>query len=519
MGATRLSSSFARLGAPRARPSVDTDSRLSAVSILDEFSHECLAPEMTLWPVHPLGSRQDLRLIRPDMVLVESAWSGNNGRWRYQVTSPVGPKKPLLELIDEARSLAIPVVFWNKEDPPHHEDFLPFAKLADLVLTTEGRLLDKYVAAGVPSVDVMQFAASPRLHTPAAVTGFRNGDVCFAGQYFRHKYPERREQMDLLFSAAKKHDFTIYSRALGGAPDYQFPESYHRYVRSPLPYSEMTQEYKRHKVFLNVNSVPDSPTMCARRIFELASSKTAVMTTPSPAITSVFPDGSVAQVRSEAEAQTVLTQLLTDDWLRRRTVQQAWRRVADEHLYADRVHRIARLLGLPHEEWQARLTVVLDTRGAGLERALETVVRQTGVLFDEVVILDRELDATELTDARARTGLPLRGHSDSMPLGHVVASMSTEHEYGNHYLHDQVVLLGRYAVGDVVTKPRWQSLVDEESYVGTFSAGTWVARGAVARRLLAEEAAGRRTLTQRAYASDPLNLRHAMDRPPTDWEA
>ena len=49
--------------------------------------------------------------------------------------------------------------------------------------------------------------------------------------YFAHKYPERREQMDLLLGAAEavsgrmEHGLEIFSRFLGDDERYQFPGS------------------------------------------------------------------------------------------------------------------------------------------------------------------------------------------------------------------------------------------------------------------------------------------------------
>ena len=42
----------------------------------------------------------------------------------------------------------------------------------------------------------------------------------------------------------------------------------------------MLAAYTSYKVFLNVNSVTHSPTMCARRLFELSAAQTAVVTAP-----------------------------------------------------------------------------------------------------------------------------------------------------------------------------------------------------------------------------------------------
>ena len=56
----------------------------------------------------------------------------------------------------------------------------------------------------------------------------------------------------------------------------------------------MLTAYKGYKVFLNVNSVVDSPSMCARRIFEINAAGTPVVTTPSAAVDGVLRTGGSA---------------------------------------------------------------------------------------------------------------------------------------------------------------------------------------------------------------------------------
>ncbi|WP_371858334.1 glycosyltransferase, partial [Pseudomonas sp. FW215-L1] len=50
----------------------------------------------------------------------------------------------------------------------------------------------------------------------------------------------------------------------------------------------MLSAYRSFKIFLNVNSVTSSPSMCARRIFEIAASGTAVVSTESAALRNFF---------------------------------------------------------------------------------------------------------------------------------------------------------------------------------------------------------------------------------------
>ena len=521
-------SAFAALHRPPEPAPIIDRGVLQVVSVLDDFSSASFSAAVQLWPIEPANVSTDLDHIQPDLVFVESAWNGNHGAWLHQLTGPSGPKASIVHLLDEAKSRGIPTVFWNKEDPPHFDEFLPLARQFDHVLTTEGSLVDRYRAEGAGTAGVLQFAASPALHNPRAVERMRQGGICFAGQYFRHKYPERRQQMDMLFEAASRLPLTIYSRVLGGDERYQFPDRFASSVVGSLSYDEMVHEYKRHRVFLNVNSVPESQTMCARRIFELAATKTVVVSPHSSAIANTFAEDEVLLVRSTGEARDAMRMCLDDAMERRRIGQRAWRRVAKGHLYEHRADQIASLIGRDSSRSAPSLEVLLTTTAAELPSALETLAEQrvhellSGPL--RVAVRSRvpgerlQLDRVR-TDARVAAVVD---HRDRPIDATFVAGMDTRHRYGRDYLADQLMLLERFPVGPIVTKAAWSGLDDgdaEERDVDVVRRGAWLAERSAAERLVDLERSEGDRLGVVAYASDPFSFIAADDSAPTRWEA
>lgn len=376
---------------PYGRPRSERKSPATAVTILDAFSMECFSPELTAVPVSRVDYEQALEYYNPEFILVESAWQGNEGAWTYQLVGSQGPRPAFYEFVAAARRRDIPIVFWNKEDPPHFSEFLPVAKEADLVLTTAGELIDEYrEAVGHEHVDVLPFAAQPAIHHPFG--GIRDRDICFAGQYFAHKYPERRTQMEYLFPAAARHDFTIYSRELGKDPNYAFPAPYDSMVRGSMPYAEMVKAYRDFKIFLNVNSVVDSPTMCARRIFEISASGAVVVSSPSEAIPAFYSSDEVFTPATEDEARDTLSALLDAEDTRRISSHKAWRRTLKHHTYSHRVNKILERLGVSSQATEVRTVLLVDPRGAQ-QTDLESVLAQIShdpLTFDEAFILDFE---------------------------------------------------------------------------------------------------------------------------------
>ena len=136
--------------------------------IMDDFSAAAFSAEWSVVALRPDSWEQQLHDEALSFVVVESAWAGNAGLWRGKITGPAGPSAVFLELVDGCRAAGLPAIFWNKEDPPHYEDFLPAAKLFDHVFTTDANMLPRYRAdLGHDRISVLPFAAQPRIHNPA----------------------------------------------------------------------------------------------------------------------------------------------------------------------------------------------------------------------------------------------------------------------------------------------------------------------------------------------------------------
>ncbi|MDO1752457.1 glycosyl hydrolase family 1, partial [Escherichia coli] len=67
-----------------------------------------------------------------DLIFVESAWEGNEGQWSRGIGHYSDEESADLRgLLNLAKELGVPTVFWNKEDPVHFARFAPNAALFD----------------------------------------------------------------------------------------------------------------------------------------------------------------------------------------------------------------------------------------------------------------------------------------------------------------------------------------------------------------------------------------------------
>ncbi|WP_353354880.1 glycosyltransferase [Intrasporangium sp. DVR] len=445
--------------------------------ILDDFSRLAFRYEWDQVELTAAGWRTEVAAPRRiDLLFVESAWHGNQDSWQYALTGPTAPRPALVELLEWCRAEGVPTVFWNKEDPVHYEDFLDTARLFDHVWTTDSeRVGDYHRDLGHDRVGVLPFAAQPSIHNPVRPTrGHQARDIAFAGMYFAHKYPERRAQMDLLLGAAERVSsrmplgLEIFSRFLGHDDRYQFPGTLADRVVGSLSYEQTLSAYRGYKVFLNVNSVVDSPSMCARRIFEITACGTPVVSTPSAAIGKFFPGDEVIQVSEPQEAEWTLRALYNSPELRDRMVHSAQRRIWAEHTYTRRVDDVLGGAGLEaHRVKRPTVSALVSTnRPHQLDHVLATLAAQQDVELEVAVLTHgfegastvrdkaRALGIENLVTLEAPADVPLGACLNRLVAaasGDLVAKIDDDDLYGPHYLRDQLNALD-YSGADVVGK-------------------------------------------------------------------
>ncbi|WP_374108522.1 glycosyltransferase [Isoptericola sp. S6320L] len=462
---------------PWPAPRRDPSRSLRVGVILDDFSRLAFGYEWEQVLLKPSSWSEQLGAL--DLVFVESAWNGNGGAWQYHLTGPTAPRPAVVEMLAACRERGIPTVFWNKEDPAHFEDFLETASLFDRVYTTDVNRISAYrEALGHDRVDVLAFGAQPAIHNPMRTHGAGpERDIAFAGTWFAHKYPERREQMELLLGGAldvsgrMEHGLEIYSRFQGKGDQYEFPEPLASRVVGSLPYEQMLAAYRDYKVFLNVNSVVDSPSMCARRIFEITACGTPVVTTPSAATGEFFPGDEVFAVSTRDESASTARALVRSRELRDRAVHLGQRRIWREHTYGARAQRMLHDVGLAPSSVvpRPRVTALVSTnRPHQLDHVLASVGSQTGVDVQlallahgfelpseaELRLQAKKAGVEDLVLLHADADVPLGACLNRLvdaADGDVVAKMDDDDVYGPRYLSDQLYAMD-YSGAEVVGK-------------------------------------------------------------------
>ncbi|WP_269790059.1 methyltransferase domain-containing protein [Stenotrophomonas sp. Iso1] len=443
--------------------------KVVAMSVMDEFSRECFAPHINLIEPRPDNWEGLLDRYLPQFLFVESSWRGNSGAWQYRVANYANPPgNEIVEMVTEFKRRGVPTVFWNKEDPVHFNDFIGKAIHFDHVFTTAEEALPNYTGRTTANVGVLQFAAEEALHNPVG-SSERNGKVCFAGSFYANRFPERRDDQLMLLDAARAYDFDIFDRNHKpdvAASDFSFPERFAGNIRGSLPYSEVNAAYRRYRVFLNVNSVVDSPTMFSRRVFELLACGTPVISTWSQGTESTFGNDLVWHVRSAEEAEEALSVLMKDDreWTRRSL--HGIREVFGKHTYRHRFAQICAAIGLeqPVVERFTKILVVAEVESSlAANLVMDAFHRQvllSGSSKRLLLVCRGRFELEGLTDSGVNEVQVIRSE---LSIGEVVANMgaeashaviavmSTRAVYGKFHLQDMINAL-RYSGAQMIGK-------------------------------------------------------------------
>lgn len=359
--ATKFSSKEAAASRSVEKPKHASDYKVAIIA--DEFTSNSFSGEFQALAIDPHNWLDIFQDHQPDIFFCESAWAGSDpvkrpwrGKIYASINFPNENRKTLLSILEYCKKAGIPTVFWNKEDPTHHNDrvhdFVKTASLFDYVFTTAEECLESYKTNyGVKNVFVLPFGTNPRLFNPIE-TSKRNDHVVFAGSWYENhteRCKEMRNILDSLLQLGFKLD--IYNRYHGDPdPLHIWPEKYSPYLLPAKSHHEMPDVYKSSVYGLNFNTVTSSSTMFARRVFELMSCNTLVVSNYSKGVDEmfgnlvVFPDRDPQRLKSFTQDEA--------DSLRHKALHE----VLEKHTYKQRWRSILQAIGLPYVENDTTLT-------------------------------------------------------------------------------------------------------------------------------------------------------------------
>lgn len=268
--------------------------------ICDEMTFRGFKEECECVFITPSNWMSVFREVKPDLFFCESTWHGiseNYDCWRGKIYKSGKAKfenrKELIHILDFCQRSNIPTVFWNKEDPTYfgdtEYDFVNTALMFDYIYTTAEECVDRYKELGHTRVGTLMFGFSPKLFNPIKQKP-KKEQVIFAGSWYQDK-KERCQDMKRIFDAVLQSGLSlkIYDRHSESAnPIHKFPDEYKAYIHKAVSFKELNRVLEEAQYAININTVKESTTMFARRVFEIMASNIILISNDSIGMRKLF---------------------------------------------------------------------------------------------------------------------------------------------------------------------------------------------------------------------------------------
>ncbi len=342
---------------------------INVAVIMDSFSYNSYKMEFNAYALEPDSWKTVFEENKIDLFFCESTWHGVgksniiNGvavenidsPWEHKITSINNDNEnTLLKIINYCNEKSIPTVFWNKEDPKSFDIFVDAALNFDYIFTSDYNSVKKYLVRGHENVHPLLFASQIKHFNPIQDKE-RSKDIIFAGSWYGYDFPQRCALMKEMFNKILEsgYNLKIYDRnseICDKNPSWKYPEEYDEYINPKVSFDKMDEVYKESKYSLNINSITESPTMFARRIFELMSSNTYVISNYSEGAYNLFKNNIYYLDKEKS--------LNLDNQEVERVCEENLYNVLKNHNYTERFKYILNTIGFEYEERTENVLVI-----------------------------------------------------------------------------------------------------------------------------------------------------------------
>lgn len=402
--AARKGETRARALADKAEKKLEAQRRLGCQPLLPVASvcsgktYAAWSPQCAMTLLTPDNWRDKLAL--PAFALIE----GTGARQLFLRDGESGFAE-LKELFSLAGRLGVPTVFWNNEDPWNHELFLPLAKIADYVCSTDYDSLGRYKKElGHSRVYLLPPCARPRALFPLEEI---EDDSCI-------------DCDDLAGAAIDPDLFAMLTRV----------KARHR---------------KEEALFdIALNKEKYSSTVLPARVLEIMGARRLPVCDYGRGVSVLLGRLALAS-DNETQLDALLSERIADGRLRRSQTTLALRKILSEHTPGHRLARLAHLMEIPHEERVMHAWMIGLARNPAEMAALEEAFERQAWPGKSLVVVTPQDPGCAANQAgkkiyvvsAAQAWAKLEGMS-----GACVALLSPHDYYGEDYLTDLTLAKG-----------------------------------------------------------------------------
>lgn len=353
--------------------------------ITDEYMYNYYKDAVNLVYLTPDGYKETFDNNRIDMVLFVTCWHGmgNTNDWRG-----VGNRKSAIDIFSYAKEKGIRTVFQSIEDPSNYDVFIDIAKEAEYIFTSCTEKVCDYKKDTLnDNVFVLDYGVNPIIHNPigflnkhaANVSKHKKNNVFFAGSW-APRYKERCEDMCMIFDGVLQTDdanLIIADRNMY-IKGYNFPIRYSKYLIPPIKHITLQKVHKLFDWTVNINSIKNSLTMCAMRVYEVQALGSLLISNYALSVSNAFPN--IFNVFESAEIRHILKGYTNNQII---SMQIAGiRNVMSKHTVYDKLNGVFEAIHFDYRFRQKRVLVLCEKKTDAVIRSFNRQSYPEKKLFD-----------------------------------------------------------------------------------------------------------------------------------------
>jgi hypothetical protein len=148
-----------------------------------------------------------LTYLEPDILLIESSFESQNGYSQFIKRNAFKEPKYLIKIIDYAKKIGIPTIFWNTSGPASYEKHKKFSRNFDINFCTDQRQVELMRSAGIKA-KTLQPAVQPAIFNPF---GADKNDIIDTGILFDDSNNLTKfDEVNSVINNLVEHDINIY---------------------------------------------------------------------------------------------------------------------------------------------------------------------------------------------------------------------------------------------------------------------------------------------------------------------
>ncbi len=392
--------------------------------ICDEFLYVLYKDLCNVFFITPENYRDYAEKV--DVLMVVTVWRGLNKEWFMPIDKKLKTIREITKFYKEKNS-NIKTVFYSKEDPVHYDEFVEFAFGFDYVFTTDINCLPKYISdLKNENVFNVNFAVNPLYHNPIGINRFNIDSVIFSGSWYR-KYEERNRILKEIFDGIIENYKSLYIVDRNFNEDCRifFPLEYLILVLKCIKHDKLQKVHKLFNYAVNINTIQNSSTMFANRVYELQAQGNILISNYSKGVSEKFKNVFIVNKKDDLN-------VFFNKYNNMKDIIEAQsigiRNVMTENTAHDRMKEILTYLDLPFKESNNKVLVIVKQRNELSDKIIE---EQTYKNTD--IISEDQLNDKLISEYR------------------FICYINSQYNYNKYYIQDMLNAF-KYTDVDFVTK-------------------------------------------------------------------